>query len=40
MDIIITYSGEEHIIELKIWHGENCEKNALEQLAKYIDILN
>jgi hypothetical protein len=37
MDVIITYGNEEHIVELKIWHGENYEQNALEQLSSYLE---
>jgi hypothetical protein len=37
MDIVITYGSEEHIVELKIWHGENYEQNALEQLSGYLE---
>ena len=37
MDVVITYGEEQHIVELKIWHGENYEMKALEQLAGYLD---
>ena len=37
MDIIITYGNEQFIVELKIWHGENYEKEAIEQLARYLE---
>jgi len=37
MDLIVNYGNEEHIIELKIWHGENYEHNAFIQLAKYLE---
>ena len=37
MDVVITYGEEQHIVELKIWHGENYEMEALEQLAGYLD---
>ena len=36
MDIVVTYGTEQHIIELKIWHGESYEKEALKQLAEYL----
>lgn len=36
MDIIVTYGEEQHIIELKIWHGESYENDALKQLAEYL----
>jgi hypothetical protein len=37
MDLVVTYGGEQHIVELKIWHGENYEQEALEQLAGYLE---
>ena len=40
MDLVITYGGEEHIIELKIWHGEEYRKKGIAQLEKYLDSRN
>ena len=40
MDIVISYGGEEHIIELKIWHGEEYRKKGIEQLEEYLDSRN
>lgn len=40
MDLVITYGGEEHIIELKIWHGEEYRKRGIEQLEAYLDSRN
>ena len=40
MDIIITYGNKEYIIELKIWHGENYEKEAFQQLGNYLESRN
>jgi len=37
MDIVVTYGEEQHIVELKIWHGENYEQEALEQLSGYLE---
>ena len=37
MDIVVTYNKKQYIIELKIWHGENYEKEALQQLSTYLD---
>lgn len=37
MDIVVTYGNEQHIVELKIWHGEIMLQNTLEQLSKYLD---
>lgn len=36
MDIVIAYGGEEHIIELKIWHGECKHNDAYNQLLGYM----
>ena len=40
MDLVITYGGEEHIIELKIWHGEEYRKKGIAQLEEYLDSRN
>lgn len=40
MDMVITYGGEEHIIELKIWHGEEYRKKGIAQLEEYLDSRN
>ena len=40
MDLVITYGGEEHIIELKIWHGEEYRKKGIAQLEQYLDSRN
>ena len=36
MDIVVFYDKEEHIIELKIWRGEQYEQDGLNQLARYM----
>jgi hypothetical protein len=36
MDIVVVYGGEEHIVELKIWHGRRREDDAVRQLAGYL----
>jgi hypothetical protein len=36
MDVVITYGGREHIVELKIWHGQHMETEAFDQLAGYL----
>lgn len=40
MDLVITYGGEEHIIELKIWHGEEYRKKGIAQLEEYLEHRN
>ena len=36
-DIIVDYLGEQHIIELKIWHGEKYNADGEQQLSDYLD---
>ncbi len=32
MDVVISYAGQEYIVELKIWHGKKYRQKGLEQL--------
>lgn len=36
MDIVVAYGGEEHIIELKIWHGAQYREAGIRQLEEYM----
>jgi len=36
-DVIIDYGGEQSILELKIWHGQEYNRRGEEQLAEYLD---
>lgn len=36
-DIIIDYHGEQHIIETKIWRGQEYNKRGESQIAGYLD---
>jgi hypothetical protein len=36
MDVVVFYGGEEHIVELKIWHGEQAATEAYDQLMGYL----
>ncbi|MEF9879396.1 MAG: AAA-like domain-containing protein [Clostridia bacterium] len=36
MDVAVFYGGEEHIVELKIWHGEQAANEAYDQLSGYL----
>lgn len=36
-DIVITYGKEMHILELKIWRGEQYHKKGLIQLGEYLE---
>ena len=38
MDLVVTYGGEEFIIELKIWRGEKYEEQGRDQLASYLTV--
>ena len=40
MDVVVTYGKEEHIIELKLWHGDQYRKDGIEQLEGYLDSRN
>lgn len=35
-DLIIDYQGQQYIIEMKIWHGEEYNKRGEEQLIGYL----
>jgi len=37
MDVVVFYGGEEHIVELKIWHGEQAAEDAYDQLTGYLE---
>jgi hypothetical protein len=37
MDLIVFYGNEEHIVELKLWHGQKRENDAYDQLAGYLE---
>ncbi len=36
-DIIVDYLGEQFIIELKIWHGNEYNERGEKQLTEYLD---
>lgn len=36
-DVIVDYLGEQSIIELKIWHGNEYHERGEAQLAGYLD---
>lgn len=37
MDIVIAYAGEEHIVELKLWRGEQYRRDGIAQLESYME---
>lgn len=36
-DVIVDYLGEQHVVELKIWHGDSYNKRGEQQLLDYLD---
>ncbi len=36
-DVVVDYLGEQFIIELKIWHGNEYNERGERQLAEYLD---
>lgn len=36
-DIIIDYLGEQYIVEMKIWHGDEYNRRGQQQLADYLE---
>lgn len=36
-DVIVDYRGEQYIIEMKIWHGDEYNKRGEQQLAGYLE---
>ena len=39
-DVIVDYLGEQFVIELKIWHGDEYNRRGEAQLAEYLDYYN
>lgn len=37
-DVIVDYHGEQFIVELKIWYGNEYNERGREQLAEYLDF--
>lgn len=36
-DVIVDYHGEQYIIEMKIWHGDEYHRRGEQQLMDYLD---
>ena len=36
-DVIVDYHGEQYVIEMKIWHGEEYNNRGEKQLVQYLD---
>lgn len=39
-DIVVDYRGEQFVIEMKIWHGNEYNSRGESQLADYLDDYN
>ena len=39
-DIVVDYLGEQFVIELKIWHGNEYNERGERQLANYLDYFH
>lgn len=39
-DVIVDYLGEQFVVELKIWHGNEYNQRGEEQLAGYLDYFH
>lgn len=39
-DVIVDYLGEQFIVELKIWHGNEYNNRGEKQLADYLDYFH
>lgn len=36
-DVVVDYRGEQYVVEMKIWHGEEYNRKGEEQLAGYLE---
>jgi hypothetical protein len=36
-DVIVDYNGEQFVIEMKIWYGNNYHTRGEQQLTQYLD---
>lgn len=36
-DVIVDYHGEQYVIKMKIWHGNEYNRRREQQLAEYLD---
>lgn len=40
MDVVVDYSGEQFIIELKVWRGNAYHERGEQQLSDYLDYFH
>lgn len=36
-DVVVDYAGEQFVVEMKIWHGNEYNERGEQQLAEYLD---
>ena len=39
-DLVVDYAGEQFVVEMKIWHGNEYNERGEEQLAEYLDYFH
>ena len=39
-DVVVDYLGEQFVVELKIWHGNEYNKRGEGQLVEYLDYFH
>lgn len=39
-DVIVDYRGEQFVIEMKIWHGDEYNRRGEQQLVEYLDYFH
>ncbi len=39
-DVVVDYAGEQFVVEMKIWHGNEYNERGEEQLADYLDYFH
>lgn len=37
-DVVVDYLGEQYIIEMKLWHGQEYNRRGEKQLSEYLDF--
>ena len=38
--MVVDYAGEQFVVEMKIWHGNEYNERGEEQLADYLDYFH
>ena len=40
MDLVVDYLGQQFVVELKIWHGDEYNTRGEQQLMVYLDYFH